>query len=152
MSQGEANHLRTIDTGQDSRFIHNSASEYGLSDEKEPPAIVSPRGKHAMVTGRCAVCHGRQSSDSVKQPNYEITGFGFSVLMPRSLMALSTEDFSILPSAYSSCSVASAMNRESTSKKSLSTERPSLRPKPSVPSEARRRGIHLLTILGSTFR
>src|SRR5690349_25034220 len=152
MSHGEADHLRPIDTGQDSRFIHNSAYEYGLSDEKEPPAIVGPRGKQARVARQCAVCHGRQSSDSVKQPNYEITGFGFSVLMPRSLIALSTTDFSILPSAYSSCSVASVMKRESTSKKSRKEARPSLRPNPSVPREARCRGIHLLTVFGSVFR
>ncbi len=36
------------------------------------------------------------------------------------------------------------MNRASTSKKSRSEARPSLRPKPSVPSEARRRGTQLI--------
>src|SRR3989442_1556535 len=84
--------------------------------------------------------------------NQDMTGFGFSVLMPRSLMALSRTQRSILPSAKSSWSVASVIKRESTSKKSRNAARPSLRPKPSVPSEASRRGIHLLTILGSVFR
>ena len=46
--------------------------------------------------------------------------------------------------ANNSYSVASVMNRASTSKKSRSAARPSLRPNPSVPSAARRRGIHRL--------
>jgi len=52
----------------------------------------------------------------------------------------------------SSCSVASVMKRESTSKKSRKEARPSLLPKPSVPSDASRRGIHLLIILGKVFK
>src|SRR6266566_4433630 len=67
----------------------------------------------------------------------EITGFGLSALMPKSLMALSRTARSILPSTKSSCSVASVIKRESTSKKSRSAARPSLRPNPSVPSDAR---------------
>jgi hypothetical protein len=49
---------------------------------------------------------------------YEVTGFSFSGLMPRSLMALSITVRSILPSWWSSWSVASVMLRASTSKKS----------------------------------
>src|SRR5579862_5907998 len=72
-------------------------------------------------------------------PSQEMTGFGFSELIPNSLMALSTMDFSIFPSVASSWSVANVMKRESTSKNSRNDARPSLRPKPSVPSEASRR-------------
>src|SRR5215469_13965836 len=82
----------------------------------------------------------------------QVMGLGFAALMPSSLMAFSTTDFSILPSMDSSCSTANVINRESTPKKSRSPARPSLRPKPSVPSAASRRGFHLLTMLGNTFK
>src|SRR6266705_1266901 len=52
--------------------------------------------------------------------NQDMTGFGLSVLMPCSLVALSRTQRSILPSTKSSWSVASVIKRESTSKKSRS--------------------------------
>jgi hypothetical protein len=48
---------------------------------------------------------------------------------------------SITPSRARSPSVATTMNRASTSKNSRRDARPSLRPKPSVPSDVIRRGI-----------
>ena len=77
-----------------------------------------------------------------------IAGFGFSGLMPRSLMAFCTTAASIAPSRASSLSVARTMNLASTSKKSRSAARPSLRPKPSVPSEVRRRGSPPIDAVG----
>src|SRR5580692_5911547 len=84
--------------------------------------------------------------------SYVKSGFGLSRLISRSLTAFCTTSDSIFPSRNNSYSVASVMNRASTSKKSRSAGRPSLRPNPSVPSDARRRGVHRLMRLGSAFR
>jgi len=70
----------------------------------------------------------------------------------KSLMAFCTTDDSIFPSRNNSYSVVSVINRASTSKKSRREARFSLRPKPSVPREARRRGVHRLIRFGSALR
>ena len=77
-------------------------------------------------------------SDRITNPGtrirHEIAGFFFSGSIPRSLMAFSTSLASICLSRASAESAPTATNRASTSKKSRSALRPSLRPNPSVPS------------------
>src|ERR1700722_2792265 len=112
----------------------------------------NPKGAAPSALFWFLICRELAFATIVKTTPYEITGFSFSGSMPRSLMAWSISLRSIFPSTKSSCRVARVMKRASTSKNSRSEARPSLRPKPSVPKEARRRGSHLLIMLGSVFR
>src|SRR6266849_2931955 len=93
-----------------------------------------------------------EDSQLQKVSAQEAIGFGFRRLMSSSLIAFLTTADSILPSRRSSVNVARVMQRASPSKKSRRAARPSLRPNPSVPKEARRRGIHLATRLGKAFK